>query len=73
MPTPCRCKAYPFPHRQGGGKCPGTKFVCKRGHGFDEPVGDTISGKIGDDRGAWIPDEFDGRCPICGTEDYEEM
>lgn len=22
-PTTCYCRSYPFPHRSGGGKCPG--------------------------------------------------
>ena len=29
--TPCRCGSYPFPHRQGGGKCdkPTAKLQAK--------------------------------------------
>jgi hypothetical protein len=28
MPRPCNCPAYPFPHRWGGGKCSGNRYVC---------------------------------------------
>lgn len=24
----CRCPAYPFPHRHGGGKCSGAQEIC---------------------------------------------
>lgn len=24
----CRCPTYTFPHRKGGGKCPGAGYVC---------------------------------------------
>ena len=26
-PIPCRCKAYPFPHRPLGGKCDGSALM----------------------------------------------
>lgn len=29
MSEPCRCPAYPFPHRRSGGACSGHSTVCK--------------------------------------------
>lgn len=34
--TPCRCGAYHFPHRKGGGRC-GKEAAAARGH-FAEMV-----------------------------------
>jgi len=27
---PCRCAAYPFPHRPDSGACPGGESICPR-------------------------------------------
>lgn len=32
----CRCDAYPFPHRQGGGDCEMPEFCGERSHYIDD-------------------------------------
>ena len=65
---PCLCKAYPFPHKEGGGKCPGKQLPCWRcgqvgGNGMIEVM--TIH------RG--VPDGYDDvPCPEC-TDDGADM
>lgn len=68
---PCACSAYAFPHRKGGGKCPGYRYVCDCGCAFNEPNHKHIPATWGYWGGD--PPEDLYFCPDCGSEDFTDL
>ena len=63
MPDPCNCNAYSYPHRQGGGDCPGGEYCHHCGEPFVEA--DYVE-KFPETRET--PAEGVSYCPLCGKE-----
>lgn len=71
--TPCRCSAYKFPHRPGGGNCTGGKYRCCACEVYtDDYEEHVVSGRVGHIDN-WLPDEVITVCPNCGADEMERV
>jgi hypothetical protein len=72
VPNTCRCAAYTFPHRHGGGDCYGDRYYCDEcGSSFAEPGYKYFPATWGYSGGC--PPEEVWYCPDCGKEDPVDM
>lgn len=63
----CACQAYPFPHRSGGGKCPGGNETCPECHRACQTITEVSKGLFGKPHTAY----FSKCCHVWLFNDYD--